>query len=289
MDRKDKILNFIKSYISLAVAGLIGIVYITIDLLVFQVEHEPRIVITKAILYMLFSLIITSLLRRQGLLWGNNDDDFVVVKKKYNAEIEDIDASDLDEFCEDKNEIRRIQLIKKKLKWAKLDFDKYEKGEYEIIDKKDLKKYSKRQLKAIIYCNHIDINIYDSDYLTKDVEYEKQNKVKNITQESYVKSKNTSSIVTGILTSLAFAYLTVSLATEISWANLFYSMLKVVSWIASGVVAMIGAYTFITITYKEILIDKTNKLKEYKLWKSKKDEKEKNSNIAVHQSDVASN
>ena len=289
MDRKDKILNFIKSYISLAVAGLIGIVYITIDLLVFQVEHEPRIVITKAILYMLFSLIITSLLRRQGLLWGNNDEDFVVVKKKYNAEIEDIDASDLDEFCEDKNEIRRIQLIKKKLKWAKLDFDKYEKGEYEIIDKKDLKKYSKRQLKAIIYCNHIDINIYDSDYLTKDVEYEKQNRVKNITQESYVKSKNTSSIVTGILTSLAFAYLTVSLATEISWANLFYSMLKVVSWIASGVVAMIGAYTFITITYKEILIDKTNKLKEYKLWKSKKDEKEKNSNNIVHQSDVASN
>jgi hypothetical protein len=289
MDRKDKILNFIKSYISLAVAGLIGIVYITIDLLVFQVEHEPRIVITKAILYMLFSLTITSLLRRQGMLWGNNDEDFVITKKKYNTEIEDLDASDLDEFCEDKNEIRRIQLIKKKLKWAKLDFDKYEKGEYEIIDKQDLKKYSKRQIKAIIYCNHIDINIYDSDYLTKDVEYEKQNKVKNITQESYVKSKNTSSIVTGILTSLAFAYLTVSLATEISWANLFYSMLKVVSWIASGVVAMIGAYTFITITYKEILIDKTNKLKEYKLWKAKKDEKEKNSNIAVHQSDVASN
>ena len=222
------------------------------------------------------------------MLWGNNDEDFVVVKKKYNEEIENIDASDLDEFCEDKNEIRRLQLIKKKLKWAKLDFDKYEKGEYEIIDKKDLKKYSKRQIKAIIYCNHIDINIYDSDYLTKDVEYEKQNKVKNITQESYVKSKNTSSIVTGILTSLAFAYLTVSLATEISWANLFYSMLKVVSWIASGVVAMIGAYTFITITYKEILIDKTNKLKEYKLWKSKKDEKEKNSINVVHQSDVAS-
>lgn len=289
MDRKDKILNFIKSYISLAVAGLIGIVYITIDLLVFQVENEPRIVINKAILYMLFSLTITSLLRRQGMLWGNNDEDFVITKKKYNTEIEDLDASDLDEFCEDKNEIRRIQLIKKKLKWAKLDFDKYEKGEYEIIDKKDLKKYSKRQIKAIIYCNHIDINIYDSDYLTKDVEYEKQNKVKNITQESYVKSKNTSSIVTGILTSLAFAYLTVSLATEISWANLFYSMLKVVSWIASGVVAMIGAYTFITITYKEILIDKTNKLKEYKLWKAKKDEKEKNSNNAVHQSDVASN
>lgn len=288
MDRKDKILNFIKSYISLAVAGLIGIVYITIDLLVFQVEHEPRIVITKAILYMLFSLTITSLLRRQGLLWGNNDEDFVITKKKYNTEIEDLDASELDEFCEFKNEIRRLQLIKKKLKWAKLDFDKYEKGEYEIIDKKDLKKYSKRQIKAIIYCNHIDINIYDSDYLTKDVEYEKQNKVKNITQESYVKSKNTSSIVTGILTSLAFAYLTVSLATEISWANLFYSMLKVVSWIASGVVAMIGAYTFITITYKEILIDKTNKLKEYKLWKAKKDEKEKNSNNIVHQSDVAS-
>lgn len=266
---RDKFINFVKTYISFVVSILLCVVYLTIDLLVFNVETEARIVIPKAIIYLTMSTTINILFRRQGLIYGNMDEKFTLTKAQYTELIDTIDTSDLDDFCDSKNDTRKIVLCKKKLKSAKLNFEKYENGDYEVISKEDRKKYSKRQLKAIKYCNNLNVEIYDADYLTKDIEVDKNFKAKNVSQSKYMASKNTESLFIGAITSLAFAYLTVSLVQEISWANLFYSMIKVISWLASGVVSLVSAYTFVTITYKDILYDKILKLKEYKTWKSK--------------------
>ena len=79
-----------------------------------------------------------------------------------------------------------------------------------------------------------------------------------------------------------FAYLIVSLASDISWANIFYSLIKVITWLASGVMALVGAYVFVTQTYKAVLRDKTLKLKEYIKWKNeqsmRKDEQSNKTN-----------
>jgi hypothetical protein len=267
---RDKFIQFIKTYISFVVSLLLCVIYLTIDLLVFNIESDARIVIPKAIIYLVMSTTINILFRRQGLIYGNSEESFVLTKKAYNDVVDTTDTSDLDEFCELKNDTRKVVLIKKKLKSAKLSLEKYENGEYEVISKEDKKKYSKRQLKAIKYCNTLEVEVYDADYLTKDIEIDKNFKSKNISQSKYMASKNTESIFVGIVTSIAFAYLSVSLSQDISWANLFYSAIKVISWLASGVVSLVSAYTFVTITYKDILYDKTLKLKEYKVWKDKR-------------------
>lgn len=266
---RDKFIQFVKTYISFVVSLLLCAIYLTIDLLVFNVESDPAIIIPKAIIYVSMSTTINILFRRQGLIYGNAEEAFVLIKKNYNDIIDTTDTSELDEFCEFKNDIRKIVLIKKKLKSAKLNYDKYENGEYEVILKKDKKKFSKRQLKAIKYCNRLNVQIYDADYLTKDIDTDKNFKSKNVSQTKYMATKNTESIFVGLITSIAFAYLSVSLAQDISWANLFYSAIKVISWLAGGVVSLVSAYTFVTITYRDILYDKTLKLKEYKVWLNK--------------------
>ena len=263
---KEKLITFVKNYISFVVAILLCVVYLVIDLLVFGFETEPKIVIPKAVIYIAISTTITILFRRQGMIYGNQELSFVAIKKNYNDIIDATDTSELDDFCDYKNEVRRNVLIKKKLKKVKLNFEKYENGDYEIITKEDKKKYSKRQVKALRYCDKLEVQIYDSDYLTKDIDNEKNYKIKNYSQSKYMTTKNTESIIIGVATSIAFAYLSVSLAQDISWANLFYSSIKVVTWLANGVVSLVSAYTFVTITYKEILNDKTLKLKEYKNW-----------------------
>ena len=279
---KEKVINFIKSYVSLIAALLICIVYIVIDLIVFSVESNPKIVIPKAIIYLVISTTITALLRRQGIIYGNMDKDVVLTKDEYNKTIDDTDTSSLDDFCEYKNDVRKIQLIKRKLRSAKLNYEKYENGEYEVITKDDRKKYSKRQIKAIKYCNNLEVELYNADYLTKDIESEKNNRYHNISQQKYLTSKSVQSVCVGFVTSFVFAYLIVSLASDISWANLFYSLIKVITWLASGVMALVGAYVFVTQTYKAVLRDKTLKLKEYIKWNNeqsmRKDEQSNKTN-----------
>lgn len=266
---RDKFINFVKTYISFVISILLCVIYLTIDLLVFNIETDARIVIPKAIIYLVMSTTINILFRRQGLIYGNIEEKFVITKSQYNDIIDSTDTSDLDEFCDYKNDARKVVLCKKKLKGAKLSYDKFDNGEYEVITKEEKKKYSRRQLKAIKYCNKLEVEVYDADYLTKDIEMDKNLKAKNISQSKYMSSKNTESIFVGAITSIAFAYLSVSLVQDISWANLFYSAIKVISWLASGVVSLVSAYTFVTITYKDILYDKILKLKEYKVWKEK--------------------
>lgn len=263
---RDKFIQFIKTYISFVVSILLCAVYLMIDLLVFKVETDPNVVISKAAIYLVISTTINILFRRQGLIYGNMEKSYMDMKKTYNDIIDSTDTSNLDDFCDFKNNARKVVLCKKKLKSAKLSYDKYENGDYEVINRKDKKKFSKRQLKSIRYCNKLEVSVYDGDYLTKDIEGEKNYKVHNVSQSKYMKSKNTENIFVGFITSIAFAYLSVSLASDISWANFFYSAIKVVTWLANGVLSLISAYTFVTITYKDILYDKVLKLKEYKLW-----------------------
>lgn len=263
---RDKFIQFIKTYISFVVSILLCAVYLMIDLLVFKVETDANVVISKAAIYLVISTTINILFRRQGLIYGNMEKSYMDMKKTYNDIIDSTDTSNLDDFCDFKNNARKVVLCKKKLKSAKLSYDKYENGDYEVINRKDKKKFSKRQLKSIKYCNKLEVSVYDGDYLTKDIEGEKNYKVHNVSQSRYMKSKNTENIFVGFITSIAFAYLSVSLASDISWANFFYSAIKVVTWLANGVLSLISAYTFVTITYKDILYDKVLKLKEYKLW-----------------------
>ena len=93
---KEKVINFIKSYVSLIAALLICIVYIVIDLIVFSVESNPKIVIPKAIIYLVISTTITALLRRQGIIYGNMDKEVVLTKDEYNKTIDDTDTSSLE-------------------------------------------------------------------------------------------------------------------------------------------------------------------------------------------------
>lgn len=263
---RDKFIQFIKTYISFVISLLLCAIYLTIDLLVFNVETDANIVIPKAVIYLFMSTTINVLFRRQGLIYGNMEESFVLTKEEYDQVVDSVDTNRLDDFCDIKNDNRKVVLCKQKLKSVKLKYEKYENGEYEVISKEDKKRYSKRQLKAIKYCNTLEVEVYDADYLTKDIETDKNFRAKNVSQSKYMASKNTESIFIGAVTSIAFAYLSVSLAQDISWANLFYSAIKVVSWLASGVVSLVSAYTFVTITYKETLKDKIRKLKEYKIW-----------------------
>ena len=263
---RDKFIQFIKTYISFVISLLLCVIYLTIDLLVFNVETEAKIVIPKAVIYLFMSTTINVLFRRQGLIYGNIEKSFVLTKEEYDQVVDSVDTNRLDDFCDIKNDNRKVVLCKKKLKSVKLNYEKYENGEYEVMSREDKKKYSKRQIKAIKYCNTLEVEVYDADYLTKDIETDKNFRAKNVSQSKYMASKNTESIFIGAVASIAFAYLSVSLAQDISWANLFYSAIKVVSWLASGVVSLVSAYTFVTITYKETLKDKIRKLKEYKIW-----------------------
>lgn len=267
-------LDFIKSYLSYGITLLICSAYLLIDLIAFGIEEDPVIAVVRTVIYLVMSITITSLLRMQGIIHGKADASYLDTIEKYNVAINENQAEGerLQDWCELKNEMRRVGEIKKRLKYAHLSFDKFEAGEYEIPVEKQARKqflarFSKRQIKCIEWCNSLNIELWSADYLTSDlVKDGKHQKQKNESISGYMAKSGNRNVLTSIASSLAFAFITISLARDISWANVIWSMVKVATWIASGVSALMFSFLYITTTYCDSLRNKTRALNEFKEW-----------------------
>ena len=267
MSGKEKFTNFVKNYISYAIVGVISIVFLLIDLVAFSMEIDFKTATLKTILYIMIGFTINSLLRYQGVINGRQDKELLLVQEEYDNQLnENIDNNDrLDEWCDLKNEIVRKNLITKHLKYAHLSYEYWVEGKYVIVDRKDRRKYSKKQLKAIKWCDNCEVELYEPSYLTSTMEHEGNKiKTKNVSVGNYLTKSNAKKLASLIVTSVCFGYLSISLAEDTSWANLIFSMVKVVTWVGSGIFAMIQSYLFLTTTYRENISDKCRKLKEFK-------------------------
>lgn len=271
---KDRILDFIKNYVAYIATIIVCVIYLTFDLIKLTFETEPIIAVVRSIIYIAMSFTITSLLRMQGIIHGKADNSYIKSMEEYNKAINDNlgDADRLDDWCELKNDMKRVAEIKKRLKYAHLSFDEFEKGTYEIPnDKKKLKAfkktYSKRQYKAIIWCNKLEVNIFDSGILTDDLVKEgTKQKVHNESVSKYMNKKGGTNLLTGVASSIAFAFVTIDLAKDFSWANFFFSCIKVGTWLISGIMALIFSFIYITTTYVDSIKNKTVKLIEFNKW-----------------------
>lgn len=266
---RDKILDFIKNYISYGITIIVCLVYLFIDLLEFGFEDNPTLAITKTIIYIAISLTITSLLRMQGIVHGKADPIYKDSMLDYEKAIAEnqCEGDRLDNWCEEKNEMRRIAEVKKRLKYAHLVYEKWEAGEYELPKKELKQKFTKRQIKALDWCNELEIELWSASYLTNELVKEgKKQKRKNISISGYMEKTGSRNALTSIATSVAFGFLVISLATDVSWANVIYSSVKVVTWLISGITALLFSFLFITTTYVDELKSKTTALKEFNEW-----------------------
>lgn len=271
---KEKLINLLETYLSIIIVVVMCVVFLTIDFIRFGINTDPKITIMLTIIYLFMSITISSLLRTQGIIVGKKNDLYIKADDDYNKTLNGIAQIErLDDWCSAKNDTIRLNAIKRQLRFAHLSFEIFENGGYEIPknknDKKEfLKKFSSRQIKAINYCQKIQsVEHYSANYLTSNLDKDQLRKgVKFISISGYLTKKTNSNIISGVLTSLVFAFLSVSLATDISFANFFFSLIKVVIWLAGGALSFLTAYVFVVQTYKDVLCDKTSKLKEFSNW-----------------------
>lgn len=274
LDFKNRILDFIKNYVAYIATLAVCVIYLGFDLIKLGFEKEPSIAVIRTIIYIAMSFTITSLLRMQGILHGKSDESYIRSMEEYNKAINDNlgDADRLDDWCELKNEMKRVSEVKKRLKYAHLSFESFENGKYEVpSDKKELrefkKQYSKRQYKAIVWCNKLEVNIFDSGILTDDLVKEgTKQKAHNESVSKYINRKGGKNLLTGIASSVAFAFVTIDLAKDFTWANFFFSCIKVGTWLLSGIMALIFSFIYITTTYTDSIRNKTCKLIEFNKW-----------------------
>lgn len=273
-DVKSKIVNFVKFYLSYFAVTIICIIFLTIDLIKLEKNDNYVVALGKTALYIVMAITITTLLRYQGIIHGKSDEDVIKTLQEYDVAITNnqSETDRLDEWCEEKNEMRRISEVKKHLKYAHLSYEKWCNGEYEMPSEKHALKrfkaqFSKRQLKCIAWINSCVVELYNAEYLTSEMERESKKAIAhNVSVNGYLTKKSGTKVISSVVTSFAFGFLTVSLAKDISFANFFYSAIKVASWVGSGMLALFSSYIYITSTYKDAVKDKIRKLNEFNTW-----------------------
>lgn len=268
-----KVSNALKKNIITIIIVLICIAYVLWGLV--EIDDSKKSIaeiIGETIISLAMGVSLSTLLQSKAIQDGRLCPKYIASKNLYGTAVEKV--STISEFthiyCEYKNKLRLHLAREAFLRKHNLRLDLYENGYYtqDIIAT-----LTKSQKKALHKIDRVKIFMVTDEFLFSDVDGEDGIIARPLSVYNYRTKKFTSSVIGKIVFAIVFGAFGVSLAKDLSWANIIMAFLQVMIWIIIGVIAYFDAYEFITERYRnETIIKKINMLEEFNnLWQGKND------------------
>lgn len=253
----DKFFEFMKNNVLNFLLVIIYGLFIFRD--VVQIHESGRTIleiIANTFIAWFMGVCTSTIMRRKGQAKAMTENSYKNMQKTYDGEIEKADdhIDVLDDFCDEKNEIRYIKAQKIVLRRQRIKYDDFaNKEKNEVCKTKEQEKCWDRALRVKIQL------ITPENLLSEtDTKYEKGKK------EETLNEKNTKSFLkdsySKAFMALIFGYFAVSivLGTGILW-----SCIQVSIWLIWGIVSYLQDYFYIKQVYQQKIYRKIKYLKEF--------------------------
>jgi hypothetical protein len=255
-----KFYNFLKSNIFYIVVLIVGASYVLLGMSnIMKSGKDITTIISDGALTTFLGLLISGLLRQQGIQKGLLSDTFLSALDSLAVEVGKVESNTrkLDEFLEIENKQKMIRKRSRLLDRVGVTYDDYCKRDYK--GDKAVKKIFKR-------CDKIKQGYLTSDWLLADVEDEDERNEKKPTITGYVVAENFKGAFTKILTGGISAYYVLEPFANANINTILWRLFFFFLMVLSGVLAYSNAYTFIARLYRQTIVNKRKTLLNFQQW-----------------------
>lgn len=253
----DKFFEFLKNNILNFLLVIIYGLFIFRDMVQIQESGRSILEIVANTFIAWFMGVCTStIMRRKGQAKAMTEQSYKQMQKSYEREIEGSDShiNELDDFCDEKNEIRLIKAQKCVLRKQRIKYEDFAtKEKHEVCKTKEQEKCWDKALRVKIQL------ITPENLLSEtDTKYDKGKKEETLNEKnakSFLKDSYTKAFM-----ALIFGYFAVSIVigNEILW-----SCIQVGIWLIWGIVSYLQDYFYIKQVYQQKIYRKIKYLKEF--------------------------
>lgn len=249
--------QFIKDNIVNLILILICLVYILRGLVsIGKTGKTWAEIIADGLLAFIVSISIKILMRKKGLIQGFNSDKFIATTNAYGkAIVDNIDGhtEELEKYCQYKNDERlRIEQKAFLLKNG-LDYEMFEKGEYDNrFMNEPNRNIRRKKIKLLTKCRNIHIYKYTSVLITNAYSNaESESKLLSQSSKKYESSNAISNVLIGLVIMFLFGYYGIKSgnADEL-WKNVIWCSIQVTLYLVLGIIEMLNAFDFVTETLR---------------------------------------
>lgn len=253
MNKTDKFLKAISSNIVYILLALVCIIYPLSRLAkIVQTGQTPLEILASTALSFFFGLSIAVLWGEKGTENGLNSKVYLDTKDCYNDSVENItpNIEKIDKGCDYINDTDKKKKQTVILKRVGLSYEKFIKGEYDNITKKQDKiKYNAiqkaRKVKDIGINSIVLLSECESDIDGKQLsETIAQHKLKNITKK----------LITKIPTAIIFGLYTIKIIEDFSWMYVIWGLVEVLLYLLLGFINYLNEYNYIITKRRQQMI-----------------------------------
>lgn len=217
---------------------------------------------------LLMGFFIGKLLSLQGVLKGEKSQLYKATVDSHDKLCTEVNGhiDKLDEFCRLKTKEAEDFIKTNILGQVGIKYTDYLEGKYDHFNRKDL---PKNQYKAIKKAKKVKITALTTEglmgsYSSKDDPYNLGD-----TKEKRLVKDDGRAWITKILTAVLFGYFGVSMITEFSWANVIWTAVQVIVFVASGFGRYVKSYFFVTDDLVNRIKKQDNYLRMFQEWCNK--------------------
>jgi magnesium-transporting ATPase (P-type) len=213
-------------------------------------------IVADGLLAFMVSVSIKVLMRKKGLNNGFMSDKFIATTNLYGKEIQDkVDGNtdQLEKYCEIKNEYRLKYEQRNFLLRNGLDYETFEKGEYDSrFEREPNRKIRRKKVNLLKKCRNLRVYKYTPVLITNAYSnQETEEKLLKQSRKQYESSKAVYNIFIGFIIMFLFGYYGIKSGNiEELWKNIIWCTLQVALFLAFGVIEMLNAFDFVTETLR---------------------------------------
>lgn len=279
-NKTAKVVGTVRSNFGWVGVAVIAFAYLMFSLVAIEEKDASLLsIILRTATSLLVGLSINRMMDIQGINVGLSNPEFKDVDKLYYQTVKNLGNSraKVRPFCHYKNEEALKDVRETILAYAGLEYDDYfdengtYTGELPKITKHDTKetiKDKKHQIKHIRWAvRHKITQLTPTELLTDDTRNLDPNYLgKKISEYTYLSIRN--DLIVKLLPAFIFGRLTVSIIEGSSFYLLIWAALEISLYVLMGFIKYYTSYNFITVNYKQRLVNKTNHLEDLKIWKT---------------------
>lgn len=257
-----KIQQWFKDNISLIAIVIMSLVYIFFGVIEIK-DRDTNVweIFASCGLSFAYGFLIKTLLNNQGLTNGEKSENFIKTRSFYLSLLDDISDYDhyLERYCDELNEENIKKAQTSILKSHLLKYEDF------INNKINVDKLDKGQKKAYYKARNLKINLLSEAILLSDQEYFIENgEDLSPTRKKYMKTSTRNTLIIMICTAFLFGYYGIDKNEGFNWIGAVWSLIQVAYYLGFGTVQYFQGYTFMTDTYRNILIRKSNYIEKFK-------------------------
>ena len=257
-----KIQQWFRDNISLIAIIILSLVYIFFGVIKIE-EQDTTIweIFASCGISFAYGFLIKTLLNNQGLSNGEKNEDFIKTKQFYLSLLDDISDYDhyLERYCDSVNEENIKKAQTSILKSHLLKYEDF------INNKINVEKLDKGQKKAYYRARNLNFNVISEAILLSDQElFIEKGEDLTPTRKKYMKTSTKNTLIIMLCTAFLFGYYGIDSNEGFDWIGAIWSLIQVAYYLGFGTVQYFQGYTFMTDTYRNILIRKSNHIEKFK-------------------------